>query len=461
MADNHDDEAHLQDEIKRNVAYESNDETLEQKQLDKSDDQRPPGPLSTRDSKDESTNRSSTLVAEESLQKKSINISKYFLYTLVAGLIISALISVVAVLTGDFNSTLARALGTTGSMVAHTLIALFLISVGNRDGKTAGMFINTLLLITIGSFITSVLGIWEVITGRAAGDMYLVLFYTFCASLWIQLLLKVGNNKSDKPTRIASLTGIGFTGLFYVLLLPTVFVHYPEKLPEFHYRALAATVIVLATVSVLTTVFHRIHAFRHQEERVKSKDNGMDVLLAVVVVFIGLPIIAGIMSTISSYSYSSTYNSEKYAQREALERERADREAQENREPYEKVASERKVPLGQSSVDGALSYTSCEVANRNLQVVDSFFEYQSANNTSIKLSTRGSTAATDYMDDISIPYYPNTIATYDNECKVVSFSSLKNGDAVRLYYYQSDGEVRMLQDEPAGIQIVPSSITDS
>lgn len=397
--------------------------------------------------------------AVEDITKKPINFSKYFLYTLVVGLVVSALISVVAVLTGEFNSTLGRALGTTGSMVAHTLIALFLISVGNRDGKTAGMFINTLLLITVGSFITSVLGIWEIVSGRTAGDMYLILFYTFCASLWIQLLLKVGKNKGDKPTRIASLTGVGFTALFYILLLPTVFTHYPDKLPEFHYRALAAVIIILATASVLTTVFHRIHAFRHPESRVRSKDNGMDILLAVVVVFIGLPIIAGIMSTISSYSYESRYDASKYAQREALER-RNEIKKQNSKEPYEKVASERRLTYGLSSVDKAMGYKSCDIMNRNLEVLDShFFEFQSASAINIELSTRGANVVSDYMDDFTVSYNKNTIAAYDSDCKVIDIADITKGDAVRLYYdaATTSGEVSLLNDKLAAIQRVETS----
>lgn len=236
--------------------------------------------------------------------KQKFNLHKYFLYTLVGGLIIAALISVVAVLIGDFNSTVSRALGTTGSMVAHTLVALFIISVSSQNKSGASSLLSsTLLLITIASFITTILQIWEVITGRIAYDLYVVYFYTFCASLWSQLLLQMAENFVDKATRIVSFVAIGFTWLFWALLLPTIFTHYPDKLTEFHYRALAATVIVLATMSVLTIVFRRIYVAKNPElKSVAIADPKWDVLVALVVLIIGLPFIFGTIASLMSYN---------------------------------------------------------------------------------------------------------------------------------------------------------------
>lgn len=253
----------------------------------------------------------------------AFNLNKYFLYTLVAGLIVSALISVVAVLIGEFNSTVTRALGTTVSMVMHTLVALFLISINNKETKHGGSFvINTMILITVASFITSVLTTWDVMGGQIVGDLYLIYFYTFCASLWSRLLLYVGNNILDKATHVTSNVAIGFTVFLYLLLIPSTVTHYPNTLPDFYYRTMAATAILLATTSVLTTVFHRIHVFKHPEiKSLPSAKSNWDIVLAIIVLTVGVPFIFAIMVSLMSHStrneYTSTGNSEQVTERRA------------------------------------------------------------------------------------------------------------------------------------------------
>ncbi|MDB5176439.1 MAG: hypothetical protein JWN75_107 [Candidatus Saccharibacteria bacterium] len=259
----------------------------------------------TQDTEREQPSPASLKIVPIEEPKSSFNLHKYFLYTLVGGLIISALISVIAVLTGEFSSTMSRALGTTGSMVVHALILLFLVSVNSRK-KSDSFVLNTILLIIVASFITSVLGIWGVIDSQMSSNLYLVYVYSFFASLWTQLLLKVGENLLDKPTRVVSFISIGFTGLFYLLVLPTAFIHYPNTLPEFLYRAMAASAILLATTSVLTTVFRRIYLFKHHELKSSSK-TAWDIIVACIVLFVGLPLIFSVISALSAYNSSDKY----------------------------------------------------------------------------------------------------------------------------------------------------------
>lgn len=248
--------------------------------------------------------------SEQSISQPKFDLNKYFLYTLVAGLIISALISVGAVLIGEFNSTISRSLGTTVSMVIHTLLALWLISINNKSHKKNGnLLVNTLILDTVASFITSILSIWGVISGQVVGDLYMIYFYTFAASLWVRLLLSVGDNSVDKATRVVSYVAIGFTGLLYVLLIPATFAHYPNLLPDIYYRFMAASAILLATASVLTTVFHRIYVFKHPEvKQIEKNSSGLDVLIAVLVLIFGVPLIFGIMISLSAHNYANQYD---------------------------------------------------------------------------------------------------------------------------------------------------------
>ncbi len=244
--------------------------------------------------------------------KAGADVQKYFLYTLITGLVVSAIISVVAVLMGEFNSTVSNALYTTGSMVAHTLFALILIAINGKSGSKGGVFIvNVLLLITVASFITTSLNIWSIITIQFTSDLYIAYGFLFFASLWVRVLLMVVNGVADKITRVASYVSIGFTVLFYILLLPTIFTHAPDKLPEFLYRAIAATVILLATSSILTVVFRRLYIHKHEAVKFESKaaNEPWDILIAVIVIMLGIPYIFGILVSISEKESGSAISS--------------------------------------------------------------------------------------------------------------------------------------------------------
>lgn len=256
---------------------------------------------------DQSANKN----AQSAPTGRKVNLNKYFLYTLVAGLVISALISITAVLIGEFNSTMAKALGTTASMVAHTIVALLLVTRNSGRSKSGSLILNALILITIASFVTSLFGIWDVISSRTVGDLYLVYFYSLGAVLWTQLLLEAGSDLSDKATRVTSQISIGLTVLFYGLLVPTAFINYPDHIAEFHLRALAASAIAVATASVLTTVFRRIHIFKHPEAKsLPSSKNGWDIVMAVLVLFFGLPIIFSLIASLAIYNDTDTHQTE-------------------------------------------------------------------------------------------------------------------------------------------------------
>jgi hypothetical protein len=349
--------------------------------------------------------------------KPSSRFSKYFLYTLVAGLIVSALISMTAVLINEFSPTISRALSTTITMVVHTLLALFLVSVtGRSKSKSSTFILNVLLLITIASFATSVLGIWEILPGKLVADLYKVYIYTFIAALWIQLLLKVGQELPDKATRITSQISIGFTALLYLLLLPTAFANYLDTLPELLYRAMAATAIALATSSVLTTVFHRIYLFKHHDFKLQRGSNvAWDIILACIVLFFGLPIIFGLLTAIASYS--SSFNSS------------ADYSSQQSEIP--KTPADKKTQLTQSDVDAynATVGMDCTTVSKYA----GFDRYISRGTLlSMKLSdssmqVRGTGATYNGSWQGTLP------AAVDKNCASIQLTDIKEGDYVSIY----------------------------
>lgn len=195
---------------------------------------------------------------------KPAQIKKYLLYVMIGGLVISAFVSIVAVLIGEFNDFIQRSLFTTLSIVIHSLIALAFVSTGiEHRNKVDTIMVDTLFGITIASFATSVLSLWGVITGVIAGRLYLMYLYAFIAALLCHALLRA--NRIDKYIRMLANASIIITLFLLLLLMPSVFADYPYALPDVYFRIIAATAILLGTTSVLTAILHRLYMNKHPE----------------------------------------------------------------------------------------------------------------------------------------------------------------------------------------------------
>jgi hypothetical protein len=89
-------------------------------------------------------------------------IKKAFLYILVGGLGLSALISISAILVGEFNSVVAKALFTTLIFVSHSLIVLGIV-LADRNNKIGKALLPTVILsVVIANMITTSFGTWEI-----------------------------------------------------------------------------------------------------------------------------------------------------------------------------------------------------------------------------------------------------------------------------------------------------------
>ena len=186
------------------------------------------------------------------------SLKKYFLYIMIIGLVASALISVVAVLTGDFNEFTTKALSTTFLSVIHSLVFLAIVSKNERnERKSDVIIINTVLGIAIISFILSILGVWQLVDDSIVGRGYIILFYTFLLCFVAKVLLSV--DLANRLVRTFTYTSLGLAFVLYLLLIPPVFVDYPAELPQIYYRIMSALAILFATSSVLTAIFEKLH----------------------------------------------------------------------------------------------------------------------------------------------------------------------------------------------------------
>lgn len=243
---------------------------------------------------------------------RSAQVRKWFFYILIGGLIVSALISIVAVLIGEINDLVARSLWTTVIMVAHSLVAVgFLSAASNSKNSDADeVVLNTLITLTVASFMTSVLGTWQVFSGDIVGDLYQLYFYVLFASILVFGLMHA--RFSDKATALSAKASIGITVTFVTYLIPSVFDN-ARVLPDVYYRGIAAMAILLSTTVVLTIIYQWVYAIKNRErlagERAKamaqrhaaalegrpSMPMPVKVLLIVIAVLFAAPIMFGLL----------------------------------------------------------------------------------------------------------------------------------------------------------------------
>ena len=248
---------------------------------------------------------------------RSTTICKWFFYILIGGLIVSAVISIMAVLVGEINDVVARSLWTTFIMVVHSLIAVALISAATnaRNSVADEVALNVLVGLVIASFITAALGIWEVFSGAVVGDLYRLMFYALFSDLLIFGLLH--SRFSDTAIARSAKISIGITVAFFLYLIPSVFSNSLNyTLPDIYGRGVAAFSILLSTSVVITIIFHWVYAMKHRDEKDHERAEAiaaaqasgvpapqpmpvlLRVLLIVIVAVFGLPIVLGILGTL-------------------------------------------------------------------------------------------------------------------------------------------------------------------
>lgn len=196
---------------------------------------------------------------------KLYELRKYFVYVLVGGLIISALVAIIAVLIGNMDGIIGKSLSTVVSVILHSLVALGFISMTStkQPNKGSAIVINTLFGLTVLSLITSMLSTWDVVTdSEFIFRQYLAYFAAFVTSLIIYGLYQ--STENDKSTVIARNTAIGSSLTSFVLLLPIIYKI--DNLVEFYYRLLVAVNIVVAVSVVITVIFHWYYVSKQPKE---------------------------------------------------------------------------------------------------------------------------------------------------------------------------------------------------
>lgn len=195
---------------------------------------------------------------------QSSQIKRLAINVMIAGLIGSAGVAVVAVLVGQFNDVLTKALFTLLIVALHALVSL-----GFLESRTKGhssedlkVFTNTIFVLIVFSFITAVFGIWGLLPGELIWKLYATYFIAAFASLHGEMLYKTRG--LDATITNITYANYIFMALVVILLLPPLWVS-DSDFPDFYYRLLAATAIVDATLTILAVILHKLYLQKHPE----------------------------------------------------------------------------------------------------------------------------------------------------------------------------------------------------
>lgn len=185
-----------------------------------------------------------------------------FLYILIGGLVISALISVTAILIGEFSSVIQKALLTIFLFVVHGLLILAIVSADKNNQLGRAILPTVVLGAVLANMITSTLGTWGIWSDDISWRAYYFYFLAIGSALMINETLRLRLNQ----TVVISLTNlsVGIITVWSLMLVPWIFVDH-AFLGEFYFRLVGALTILAVTSVVITSIVRGISLAQHPE----------------------------------------------------------------------------------------------------------------------------------------------------------------------------------------------------
>lgn len=243
-----------------------------------------------------------------------------FLYVLIGGLSVSAIIAIIAVLTGEFSSALQKTFGTAILFILHSTFILGLIWSDKSDSIGRKILPTVLLAVALANLTTSTLGTWGIIEGDMAGRA--ILFYSLIvgSSFIVSGLLKL--RVSHKPSRTLLYSTIGSVITWTLALTPWVF---DISAQSIYFRIVGALTILSVTLLIVSVVIRQIAVSQSKKLQAESKVNksydpiqgGLLAYYVIVGCIVSIVWFVGMISFIASSSqqeYRANYG-DKHLQR--------------------------------------------------------------------------------------------------------------------------------------------------
>ena len=197
------------------------------------------------------------------LTEKAEKLKKLSIQVMIGGLIGAAGLAVVSVLAGSFNDTFEKALFTLFLVVAHALACLaFVEQTGKAKNTSFKFFENSVFLIIVLSFFTSIFGVWLIISGSIVGKLYGTYLILIFACLHGQMLVETRGKQKLIDNLV--LANYAMMSLVIVFLMPIIWVS-DTDFPNLYFRLLAASGIIDGTLTVLIVILHRLYIQKHPE----------------------------------------------------------------------------------------------------------------------------------------------------------------------------------------------------
>jgi len=243
------------------------------------------------------------------------NIKSVFFKVLIGCLIAAAGLAVVTVLIGQFNDLTVKALFTILLVALHSLVSISFITNNEKQDTfdSLAFFTNVTFGIIILSFMTSITGVWGLLTGSMVWKLYMLYFVLLFATLHGEVLAKT-LGKQENIDKIVK-TNFVFMTFVVVMLLPVIFANDSSLLTAFYYRLLAAFGIIDATLTLIAVILHNLYVQKHPkvvdpvfniqqlpgqpgqnvQVTVKQPRRGMNVFVVILLGLVAVQVIGGII----------------------------------------------------------------------------------------------------------------------------------------------------------------------
>lgn len=205
----------------------------------------------------------------ETTLSNSQKIKRLFFQVLIACLVATASLAVIAVLTGGFSDVLGKAIGTIALVAFHAILSLGYITNNEKNestpgAKTLGLFSTTVFTLIVLSFITSVFAVWGLLEGSFAFRLYGIYTIILFATLHADVLYRM--NGQEKKIDYVINTNYVFIAIVASMLIFLILAgELAEYFGDMYFRLLAALGIIDATLTISAVIMHKLFMQKHPE----------------------------------------------------------------------------------------------------------------------------------------------------------------------------------------------------
>ena len=221
---------------------------------------------------------------------------------LLVSVVAAAVVAVISILIGNVPDIAWRALWTAGLATIHLLLLFLVLSYAEvrRDPRvvnTTNLTVNALMVLFILSFATTTLSTWDVIGAELSSK----LFSTYLVALFSIVHMKAISDEEAVYTKLRPyvMANIFFILLSAGLIITLFFVDNAIDILEgFYGRALAATLIINVTISIVIATMSHMYKIKHPQavlKHVSKRSTLFTVLAILVIIFLVIPFLIGLL----------------------------------------------------------------------------------------------------------------------------------------------------------------------